>query len=323
MVYLSLPDILGLDLLACVHVHTINSLFNIVVVDLTDLDTVFQYSLLVVQRLRANLRLFHHQRGYWVEYIFEIDWMSNGKTLWTHNIWRRVELSIFHVDEALSGLVLFSSLQDVCLLTNDGQSGTIADQVGIPLDFNKFCILKPLTQLSNEAFLNDILIGCLVTKDLDLSLSGGFRFPEEGGWRLALIDLLDYAGGWLGYCQGLQSFHGPDAHCQLVCCFNGLVHFEKVVVHLVKVLVHKMIDDLWWKVNPDVKDASFVPFFECLLEVLLDVGDDDVCPGEVVCVPLAIGLASLDPFLADGTVCQQMIDEFDGQHLDFLKRFER
>ena len=41
-------------------------------------------------------------------------------------------------------------------------------------------------------------------------------------------------------------------------------------------------------------------------------------PSEVVGVPLAIGLTGLDPLLADGSVCQQMVDELDGKNLDFL-----
>ena len=42
----------------------------------------------------------------------------------------------------------------------------------------------------------------------------------------------------------LELVHGLDALCQPVCRLYSLVHLDQVFVHLLKVLVDELIDDL-------------------------------------------------------------------------------
>lgn len=67
-------------------------------------------------------------------------------------------------------------------------------------------------------------------------------------------------------------------------------------------LVDELIDDLRWKVNPDVKDSIFTLLFESLKQVFLYVAHDSMRSAKVELVPLSIGLPVADALLTDGPV---------------------
>ena len=81
-------------------------------------------------------------------------------------------------------------------------------------------------------------------------------------------------------------------------------------------LVDELVDNLRGEVNPNVKNSVFALAFKGIEKVLLDVGDDGMSPTEVKLVPLSISLSRADSLLADGTISQQMIDEFNRKNLD-------
>ena len=51
---------------------------------------------------------------------------------------------------------------------------------------------------------------------------------------------------------------------QLFSRLESLVHFHKVLVHLLKVLIDELVDNLRRQVNPDVEDSVFVFAFKSL-----------------------------------------------------------
>ena len=128
---------------------------------------------------------------------------------------------------------------------------------------------------------------------------------------MGLVDLLDETGSWLRHGELLELVHGLDGHLKLLGGLHGIIHLHKVLVHFLEVLVDKLVDYLWWEVYPDVEYSILISLFECLLEIFLNIGDNHVGPREVVCVPLSIRLSTLHLLLAQGSVCQQVIDELN------------
>ena len=63
----------------------------------------------------------------------------------------------------------------------------------------------------------------------------------------------------------------------------------------------------------------FVSFFECFLKVLLDIGNDDMGPCEVMGIPLSVRMSLCDSLLTDRSVRKQVINEFNWEYLDVLQ----
>lgn len=93
-------------------------------------------------------------------------------------------------------------------------------------------------------------------------------------------------------------------------------------VHLDEVVVDELIDDLLRKVNPDVKDASFILVPKGILKVLLNIAHDGVRSTKVKAIPLPIALAVCLTLLADTAVSKQVVDELDRQNIDLFKFLE-
>ena len=79
------------------------------------------------------------------------------------------------------------------------------------------------------------------------------------GWRLA------HGGDFL------ELVHDLDGLCKSLSCLHGLVHLNQVFIHLFKMLVDELIDDLRWQVHPNVKYAVLVLATEGLKQVFLDI----------------------------------------------------
>lgn len=85
-------------------------------------------------------------------------------------------------------------------------------------------------------------------------------------------------------------------------CFDRIVNLHHVLVHLLKVVVHELVNDLRRQVDPNVKDPVLIAILECLLQVLLNIGDDHMGATEVHRIPLTITLPLGRPLLADSSV---------------------
>ena len=129
--------------------------------------------------------------------------------------------------------------------------------------------------------------------------------------------------GWLGERGDLlQLVHRHDALGEFIRGFERLVHLDQIFVHFREVLVNELVHDLRRKVDPDVQDSIFCLVFEGLEKVLLDVADDGVRATKVQLVPLPIRLSVSDALLANRSIGQQVVNEFDGEHLDLVVLFE-
>lgn len=114
-----------------------------------------------------------------------------------------------------------------------------------------------------------------------------------------------------------------DGLRETLCRFCSQVDLLQVSVHLGKVVLHELVDDLGGQIDPDVQNTIFMFIFEGVLEVLFHICYDSLGPGEVEGVPLAVcefigGL----PLLADGTVGQQVVKELNAEYFDFVDFFE-
>jgi len=78
----------------------------------------------------------------------------------------RVELLVFHEKEVFARHCLFGALCEICRPTVDWQSHLLADKVRIWSQFDQIRVREPLTELANEALLDDLLVGGLVIRDL-------------------------------------------------------------------------------------------------------------------------------------------------------------
>ena len=109
---------------------------------------------------------------------------------------------------------------------------------------------------------------------------------------------------------------------QFFSSFCSLIHIQKVFVHLLKVLIDELIDDLRRQVDPNVQDSVFSFAFESLEQILLDITYDGMCSTKVELVPASICLAVSGPFRTNLAICKQMVNELDRKNLNLAVLFK-
>jgi len=234
----------------------------------------------------------------------------------------RVELAVFHQKVASFRDALLGSLADVCLLTEDWDADLVTDQVRIARELQELSMLIPITQLSNQSLLDDFLVLRLVIENSDLVLARGDCTLHHVD-RLALhVCLVRLRSTWLMHTKLLELVHDVDGLCQSLRCSLSDIHLLNVFVHLLKVLVNELVDNLRGKVYPDVENTVLLAIFESVLQVLLDVGDDDLCSRKIQRVPGAVGLPVQLSLFADGTIREQVVEKLNAQNFDLLNRLE-
>ena len=87
-------------------------------------------------------------------------------------------------------------------------------------------------------------------------------------------------------------------------------------------LVDELVDNLGWKVNPDVKNTILISIFECFLQIFLNIWNDDMGSSKVVCVPFAIWLPLGHSLLTDTPVGKEMVDELNWENFNIVKLLE-
>ena len=112
------------------------------------------------------LLLLHDKRSHWVQYILVFLSVSDSKDFAAKHTRRSVELLVFHQKEALSANRLFSSHNGLDRCTKHWQSHMLVDNVRVSSDLNNGCMLISLTELTDKALLNDLLMGSLVIGNL-------------------------------------------------------------------------------------------------------------------------------------------------------------
>ena len=229
----------------------------------------------------------------------------------------RVEFGVLHEQVALVRDALLGTLNDGLGSSEHRQTDLVADEVRVARDLNELGVLVSVTKLAYESLLDDLLRGWLVVEDLDGDLLGNGGVLEER-WRLLLsVLLVGLRCRRLAQGQSLELVHDLDALGQSLRGLGCPIHFDHVLVHLVKVRVDELVHDLRGQVHPDVENPVLLVAFECLLQVLLYIGHDDVSAPEVHSVPLSVGLALGLPLQTNRPVGQEVVDEFNREDLDF------
>ena len=175
-----------------------------------------------------------------------------------------VELIIFHHQEVLPRHRLLGSLNQHSWTSNNRQAHMLTDQVRVGSQLNEASMSVPIAKLAHQTLLDHLLVRSLVVRDLQCTLLGqGTRFSGEGHRLRGNVCLVLHCGG--GPCHHrhfLQLIHDLDAVGKLIGGLDCPVHLYEVFVHLVKVLVDELIDDLRRQVYPDVKDPVLALAFE-------------------------------------------------------------
>ena len=66
------------------------------------------------------------------------------------------------------------------------------------------------------------------------------------------------------YGNFLELLHYLNALSKSLSCLLSFVHFYQVSIHLIKVLVDELIDDLRRQVDPDVQDSILALAFKSI-----------------------------------------------------------
>ena len=196
----------------------------------------------------------------------------------------------------------------------------LTDQVRVGSQLNQISMSVPIAELAHQTLLDHLLVRSLVVRDLQCTLLGqGTRFSGEGHRLRGNVCLVLHCGG--GPCHHrhfLQLIHDLDAVGELISGLYCPVHLYEVFVHLVKVLVDELIDDLRRQVHPDVEDPILALAFESLEQVALNIGNDCVSATEVVMVPFTVRLSVSKAFLADAAVGEQVVDKLNRKDFDLV-----
>lgn len=231
-----------------------------------------------------------------------------------------VELIILHHQEVLPRHRLLGALDKHRRTSNNRQAHMLTDQVRVGSQLNEAGMSVPIAKLAHQTLLDHLLVRSLVVRDLQCALLGqGTRFSGEGHCLRGSVSLVLHCGG--GPCHHrhfLQLIHDLDAVGKLIGGLERPVHLDEVFVHLVKVLVDELVDDLRRQVHPDVEDPVLALAFESLEQVALNIGHDGVSATEVVMVPLTVRLSVSEALLADATVGEQVVDKLDRQDFDLV-----
>ena len=223
------------------------------------------------------------------------------KGLVSKDLGRVVELLILHLQETLHALTFVCTLNYSGFLTKDRQPHVLADQVGIRSQLNQTSMGVTITKLTHKSLLYHFLICCLMIGNSQrLFLWQRGSRSSKGNLRRRCVLSVHHCRGWLSiYRDFLQLLHCLDTVGQLFSRLESLVHFHEVFVHLLKVLIDELVDNLGRQVNPNVEDSVLIFAFKSLEQVLFHIGHDRMSSAEIHLVPAAVSLAVTNTLSAD------------------------
>ena len=150
----------------------------------------------------------------------------------------------------------------------------LTDQVRIWTQLDQIGVCKALTKLAHKAFLDDLLVTRLMVRDLQSALLGErtARLARKGhSGRGRVLLLLHRRRRFSKHRHILELIHHLDASSEFVSAFQSLIHRDEVLVHLVKVLIDELVDDLRREVDPYVKNSVLVLTLEGLQKVTFNI----------------------------------------------------
>ena len=166
---------------------------------LTGLD---QGAVLLVHEARVGLQglLLHQEIGQRVENILVLLRIRHTEHIAAEDARRRVELLVFHLEEAFAADALIRPFDRSDGGTEDWQAHVLADQVGVWPQFDQVSMGVAFAELTDETLLDDLLVVSLVVGDLQPRLLGdGGAGPGEGDLRRGDVLLVH-----LGRCRHVR-----------------------------------------------------------------------------------------------------------------------
>ena len=92
--------------------------------------------------------------------------LTHAEKLCSIDTARAVELLVLHRKEAFTTDCLVGALDRINLLTKDRKTNLLADQVGVRAKLNQVSMNVAISKLSHQAFLDHLLVGSLVIRDI-------------------------------------------------------------------------------------------------------------------------------------------------------------
>lgn len=184
----------------------------------------------------------------------------------------RIQLSVLHKQVALFGDRFFCALGRLNFLAKNRDAHLITNQVRTARNLNQLCMFEAFAQLTHKSLLNRLLILSLVIEHLHLlsSWQSSLVLKECLGLSGICVLLVTLCCSLLMLTQLFELVHHVDTPSQSFCRFSCHVHFVNVSVHLAKVVVHEVIHNLGWQVDPNVQNARLISPLESLLQILFN-----------------------------------------------------
>ena len=156
-----------------VEIHTVNSLLYIALYRSKLRSCLLVYLRCINKLVASHFVLLHSQRSLRVHGILVVLRHSKEESLaQLSSIERRFKLFVEEFTVAISAKVVIISLMDGYLLTKDGKTHSIADQVSFALELHELGMLVAITEVADHSLLNQSLLIDLVVLDVNGSLFG-------------------------------------------------------------------------------------------------------------------------------------------------------